>query len=124
MGTRHSARARPAVSAAVTALLLVGGAASPAVAAKPVASAKRGRWEVILGHFRTRPAAEAAQAHAQSRGYKAVIQPIGPGNVEVEIANGLASRDEATRFCSRARSRGLRCSVEQEFHGIPRDWGR
>jgi SPOR domain len=124
MGTRRSARAGPVVSTALIALLLVGGGTSPALAAKQAAPARRGRWEVILGHFRTRPAAEAARTQAQSRGYKAVIQPIGPGNVEVEIANGLATRGEATTFCSRARSRGLHCSVEQEFHGIPRDWGR
>jgi hypothetical protein len=118
MGIVRSAPARVMASGFLAAALLVGGTAAPALAA-----AKHGRWEVILGHFKTRQAAQAAQAHAQSRGYKAVIQPIGPGNVEVEIANGLASRAAANSFCSRAKSRGLHCSVEQEFHGFPPGWG-
>jgi SPOR domain len=118
MGIVRSAPARMTATGLLAVALLVGGTAAPAVAA-----AKQGRWEVILGHFKTRQAAQAAQAHAQSRGYKAVIQPIAPGNVEVEIANGLASKAAASKVCSRARSRGVHCSVEQEFHGIPLGWG-
>ena len=120
MATLRSGPVRLVGSAVLTALFLVGGTAAPALAAH----AQRGRWEVILGHFKTMREAQAAQAHAESRGYKAVIQPIGPGNVEVEIANGLASRADATTFCSRARSHGIHCSVEEEFHGYPSGWGR
>jgi hypothetical protein len=108
---------RRAAPAAMVTLGLVGLAA-------PAVPAATGRWEVILGHFSTDQEASAAAARAEQHGYRAVIQPIGPGNVEVEIAAGLPDAAAADSVCGQARAAGLHCSTEQEFHGIPAAWGK
>jgi hypothetical protein len=114
MARRWTRRAAPAAMVTVGLTALV----APAV---PAAS---GRWEVILGHFATDQQASAAAARAEQHGYRAVIQPIGPGNVEVEIAAGLPDAAAADSVCGQARAAGLHCSTEQEFHGIPAAWGK
>jgi hypothetical protein len=96
-------------------LLLLGGTGARA--------ATTGRWEAILGgHLKTDQEALTIQAKAQSLGLKAVIQHIGPGNIEVEIINGQATKQAALAACAQAKPVGVRCSVEQEFHGIPAEW--
>jgi hypothetical protein len=124
MSKLMSKRARLATRRAVTVCSLatavsLGITASPAFADKP-----SGNWEAIAGHhFRTRQQANAEAALAQHKGFQTVIQTIHGDDIEVEIANGLPSRQAAEHVCAKARARGLDCSAEQEHHGVTKRFG-
>jgi len=105
-----------AAFAGMTALAL-GIGASPALAmpAHP--------WEAIADHYTTLQKANAVAAQARSRGVKTVIQVNGPGKIEVEYANGFATRPPAAAVCAKVKSKGLPCRLGQEAHGVPKAWG-
>jgi hypothetical protein len=103
--------------AAVTAALLVGMGASPALAASSHP------WEATSPHYTSRQQADSVAARAKRSGVKTVIQVIAAHNIEVEYANGFPARHPANVVCAKVQSIGLPCQVEREGHGVPQGWG-
>jgi len=105
------------VVAAATAGLVLGAAASPAVA-KPARP-----YEAIAGHYPTLAQANAVANKARAKGLKAVVQVNRPKHIEVEYGNGYATPAPALALCKKVKAAGLPCLLGQEQHGVPAAWG-
>ena len=101
-----------------TAGLVLGAAASPAVAKPPALP-----YEAIAGHFPTLAQAQAVASKAKAKGFRTVIQKNRPGHIEVEYGNGWSTPGPAAALCRKIKAKGLPCQVGQEFHGVPKEWG-
>jgi hypothetical protein len=103
--------------AATAAGLVIGGAASPAVA-----KSKALPYEAIAGHYPTLARAQAVAAKAKAKGFATVVQKNRPGHIEVEYGNGWATPGPAAALCAKVKAKGLPCIVGQEHHGVPKEW--
>ena len=109
---------------AATAGLVLGLASVPAEAKAPAqAKAPARPYEAIAGHYPTLAEAQAVAAKAKAKGVRTVIQKNRPGHIEVEYGNGWSTPGPAAALCAKVKAKGLPCSVGQEYHGVPKDWG-
>jgi hypothetical protein len=105
--------------AVATAGLVVGGGALPAsAAAKPAHP-----YEAIAGHYPTVAQANAVANRARAKGFKAVVQVNRPKHIEVEYGNGWSTPGPALALCKKVKAAGLPCSLGQEQHSVPKEWG-
>jgi hypothetical protein len=112
------------VVASAAAGLVLGAAASPAVAKPPAHPKSPARpYEAIAGHYPTLAQAQAVAAKAKAKGVRTVIQRNRPGHIEVEYGNGWSTPGPAEALCKKIRAKGLPCEVGQEYHGVPKEWG-
>jgi hypothetical protein len=109
----------------VAAVASIAMTAAPALAEQSHGNGKpQGNWEALAGHhFRNKQQANAEAVLAQHKGFQTVIQTIHSNDIEVEIANGLSSRQAAEHVCARAEAKGLSCETEQEHHGVTKRFG-
>ena len=111
-------RTRIALTATLAAALVTFGIGAPPALAWPAHP-----WEATSPHYTSRHKADSVAARARREGVKTVIQVIGPHNIEVEYANGFATSHPAKMVCAKVKAKGLPCIVEQEGHGVPKEWG-
>ena len=45
-------------------------------------------------------------------------------HIEVEYGNGWSTPGPAAALCAKVKARGLPCQVGQEYHGVPKEWGK
>jgi hypothetical protein len=119
----HRWVARAVVAAAAASVIGTGVMASPALAGR----SSSGRYEAVIGHFKTKAVAKSKKADAVRKGltgsHKVVVQKIASNNWEVELDNGWSTKSEAEAVCKKARKLGIHCYAEKEGHGIPPEWG-
>lgn len=81
-------------------------------------------WEATSPHLTSQGQADSVAAQAGRKGLRTIIQVIGRNNIEVEYANGFATRPPAQAVCAHVKADGLACITEQEFHGVPKAWNQ
>jgi hypothetical protein len=118
MARELTSSGRTTIFATVAAAALVLG-----IGASPALAVPAHPWEAIAGHYTTLQKADAVATQARRQGVRTVVQVNGPQKIEVEYANGFATRPPAEAVCAKVKSKGLPCHVGQEAHGVPKAWG-